>query len=301
LYGFAWTARWFRQTRYTSFQRQLNLYRFTRITSGPDKNGYHHPFFLRGREDLTHCIPRLPKNGNGARGPDTEVPEPNFYRMAPITIETVVPLQSSYNTNNDDSNTVVTRPAASTFTQQPRQSSTLHQVNRPFLNNVLPSRNNHVLPENAIVNLDLASRYLPGRLTTASNPMTWTDSSILERLLSSPSPLNLSAASAVGPLFQQLHRQNARNVISYPSSDDLTVATYILSQQMPDRNRMLFHPPQPTIDLTSLINPPVSGDDAVQPLSFAAARSDAYILERLMARQQDEASALALLQQLRQL
>jgi HSF-type DNA-binding len=301
LYGFAWAARWFRQTRYTSFQRQLNLYRFTRIASGPDKNGYHHPYFLRGREDLTHRIPRLPRNGNGARGPDTEVPEPNFYRMAPITNETVVPLPISSNTNNDDSNNVVTRPAASTVTQQPRQSSTLHQVNHPFLDNVLPSRINHVLSDNAIVNLDLASTYLPGRLTTASNPMTRTDSSILDRLLSSPSPLNLSAASAVNPMFQQLHRQNARNVISYPSLDDVTMATYILSQQMPERNRMIFHPQQPTIDLTSLINPLVPGDDAVQPLSFAATHSDAFILERWMARQQDQASALALLQQLRQL
>jgi HSF-type DNA-binding len=293
LYGFAWAARWFRQTRYTSFQRQLNLYRFTRITSGPDKNGYHHPYFLRGREDLTYRILRLPRNGNGVRGPDTEVPEPNFYRMAPITNETVVPLPSSSNTNNDDSNNVVTRPAASTVTQQPRQPSTLHQVNHPFLDNVLPSRINHVLPDNAIVNL--------GRLATASNPMTRTDSSILDRLLSSPSPLNLSAASAANPMFQQLHRQNARNIVSYPSSDDLTMATYILSQQMPERNRTLLHPPQPTIDLTSLINPLVPGDDAGQPLSFPATQSDAFILERWMARQQDQASALALLQQLRQL
>jgi hypothetical protein len=277
------------------------LYRFTRIASGPDKNGYHHPYFLRGREDLTHRILRLPRNGNGARGPDTEVPEPNFYRMAPITNETVVPLPSSSNTSNDDSNNVVTRPAASTVTQQQWHPSTLHQVNRPFLDNVLSSRNNHILPDNAIVNLDLASRYLPGRLTTASNPMTRTDSSILERLLSSPSPLNLSAASAVNPMFQQLHCLNARNVISYPSSDDLTMATYILSQQMPERNRMLFHPPQPTIGLTSPINPFVPGDDAGQPLSFAAAHSDALILERLMARQQDQASALARLQQLRQM
>jgi hypothetical protein len=293
LYGFAWTARWFRQTRYTSFQRQLNLYRFTRIASGPDKNGYHHPFFLRGREDLTQRILRLLRDGNGARRPDTEVPEPNFYRMAPITNETEVLLPSSSNTNNDDRNNVVTRPAASTVTQQPRQSSTLHQFNRPFLDNVLPSRINHVLPDNAIVNL--------GRLTTVSNPMTRTDSFILERLLSSPCPLNLSAASAVSPIIQQLRRQNARNVISYPSPDDLTMATYILSQQMPERHRMHFHPPQPTIDLTSLINPLVPGDDAVQPSSFAATRSDAFILDRWMARQQDPASALALLQQLRQL
>jgi hypothetical protein len=132
LYGFTWAVRWFRQTRYISIQRQLNLYRYTRITSGPDKNGYHHPYFLRGREDLTHRILRLPRNGNGTRGPDTEVPEPNFYRMAPITNETVVPLPISSNTNNDDSNTVVTRTATSTVTQQPRQIDHIASSQSPF-------------------------------------------------------------------------------------------------------------------------------------------------------------------------
>jgi hypothetical protein len=131
--------------------------------------------------------------------------------------------------------------------------------------------------------------------------MTRTDSSILERLLSSPSPLSLSVASAVNPIVQQLHRQYEIKVISYPSSDDLTMANYILSQQMPGRNQMLFHPAQPKIDLTSMISPLVPGDDAGQPLSFAATHSDAFILERWMARQQDQASALALLQKLRQL
>jgi hypothetical protein len=70
---------------------------------------------------------------------------------------------------------------------------------------------------------------------------------------------------------------------------------------MPGRYRMIFHPPPPTKDLTSMVNPLVPGDNAVQPLSFAASHSDAFILERWMARQHDQASALSLLQQLRQL
>jgi HSF-type DNA-binding len=31
----------FRMSRYSSFQRQLNLYDFQRITEGPDKGAYH--------------------------------------------------------------------------------------------------------------------------------------------------------------------------------------------------------------------------------------------------------------------
>lgn len=50
--------RYFKQTKYKSFQRQLNLYGYTRINEGPGKGGYKHKYFLRGNKALCQYISR---------------------------------------------------------------------------------------------------------------------------------------------------------------------------------------------------------------------------------------------------
>lgn len=70
---------WFRQTKFSSFQRQLNLYGFKRITAGRDKGGYYHELFLRTKPFLAHHILRTEKKGQGYRKPSSPNTEPNLY------------------------------------------------------------------------------------------------------------------------------------------------------------------------------------------------------------------------------
>lgn len=93
---------YFRTSKFASFQRQLNLYGFRRMTTGQDRGGkdnvifsvhstlshlyllfqgYYHDLFLRGRGDLCKLIVRQQVKGTGPRKPDAPEKEPNFYEM----------------------------------------------------------------------------------------------------------------------------------------------------------------------------------------------------------------------------
>jgi hypothetical protein len=68
--------KYFRQTKLTSFQRQLNLYGFCRLTGGRDRGGYYHELFLRNRPFLCKRMMRTRIKGTGikaASSPQTEV------------------------------------------------------------------------------------------------------------------------------------------------------------------------------------------------------------------------------------
>jgi hypothetical protein len=76
---------YFKQTKMASFQRQLNLYGFSRLTGGPDKGGYYHELFLRGKVSLAYKIHRMRIKGTGVRLPTNPDNEPNLYALPPLT------------------------------------------------------------------------------------------------------------------------------------------------------------------------------------------------------------------------
>ena len=73
-------------TKKSSFLRQLNLYGFNRLSSGPDKGAYYHELFLRGMRFLCRRMTRSKVNGNGIRMAGTPEKEPNFYSMICVPI-----------------------------------------------------------------------------------------------------------------------------------------------------------------------------------------------------------------------
>lgn len=77
--------KYFKQSKLASFQRQLNLYGFQRLTKGNDKGGYYHEYFLRGRTDLCSKIHRLKVKGTGVRARSNPEQEPDLWKMSWIT------------------------------------------------------------------------------------------------------------------------------------------------------------------------------------------------------------------------
>jgi hypothetical protein len=57
--------RYFNQTQYKSFQRQLNIYGFRRIAAGSTKGAYAHDLFIRGRPDICRYMVRTKVKSKG--------------------------------------------------------------------------------------------------------------------------------------------------------------------------------------------------------------------------------------------
>lgn len=83
--------RYFKLSKIASFQRQLNLYGFTRLTAGSDRGGYYNELFLRGRPWLSTTIQRVKVKGTGVRARSNPQEEPDFWKMPWVESATLAP------------------------------------------------------------------------------------------------------------------------------------------------------------------------------------------------------------------
>jgi len=74
--------RFFKQSKFMSFTRQLNLWGFKRITKGTDAGAYYHELFLRGRPRLSMLMRRQKIKGTGIKLTPNPETEPNFYNIS---------------------------------------------------------------------------------------------------------------------------------------------------------------------------------------------------------------------------
>jgi len=89
--------RYFKLSKIASFQRQLNLYGFQRLTRGADRGGYYHELFLRGMPFLIQRMNRVKVKGTGVRARSNPDQEPDFWQMPVVgknSTRTISPIVS---------------------------------------------------------------------------------------------------------------------------------------------------------------------------------------------------------------
>jgi HSF-type DNA-binding len=94
---------YFKLSKIASFQRQLNLYGFQRLTRGIDKGGYYHELFLRNKTLLSHEIQRVKVKGTGVRARSNPDQEPDFWTMTWVDSAQVVSSSASIVSYEDES------------------------------------------------------------------------------------------------------------------------------------------------------------------------------------------------------
>ncbi|CAJ1932203.1 unnamed protein product [Cylindrotheca closterium] len=107
------------QTKYKSFQRQLNLYEFERVPKGPFRGSYMHPFFKRGQHELSNRM-RLRKI-KGRNSVSFESP-----KIARTARKVAKPLEET----KEEESTAKENPQAMPPPSKPQEAATRSQTQR---------------------------------------------------------------------------------------------------------------------------------------------------------------------------
>jgi hypothetical protein len=97
--------RYFNQTKYKSFLRQLHLYGFCRIKKGKDMGGYYHRFFIQNEKSMILRMTREKIKGASVKNHGHEINDPDFYKDTVVVMDDRRPL--FYNENRDFATSIV--------------------------------------------------------------------------------------------------------------------------------------------------------------------------------------------------
>lgn len=171
----------FNQTKYASFQRQLNLYGFSRLTHGPDKGAYYHNCFVRGKRHLCKGMIRQKIKGTKVRKSLSPEDEPNFY-----DIEAQAQIANPCVNVRQESNT--------TFSQS-SSSPQSNGVNSPIAAKVMSSEESLVslVPSTNLDPFDTSNSMSRNKVPTRMNtPTNSHDSNAIEPVPSQSTSLSTS-------------------------------------------------------------------------------------------------------------
>lgn len=169
--------RYFKHAKLTSFQRQLNLYGFKRITKGDDLGAYFHPKFQRGRKDLLTDIRRVPNKSlagfvdifeynpeNSLKQTEPPIQVDVFLNESPVTNkEKSTPIQVDFfldelpennNKNNNNNNKISNIEKANKY---PRGKS-FEQLQQLNMNNDINLKRQTVFPSKKSDNIDFNTK-----------------------------------------------------------------------------------------------------------------------------------------------
>mmetsp|Transcript_20509 Transcript_20509/g.46544 ORF Transcript_20509/g.46544 Transcript_20509/m.46544 type:complete len:423 (-) Transcript_20509:142-1410(-) len=124
--------KYFKLTKLSSFQRQLNLYGFQRLTLGRDRGGYYHELFLRNKVFLARDMQRVQVKGTGVRARSNPAQEPNFWTMSWCESKTM-----AVSSEDESEGSVVPFPTWNkSITQDSRNDELQYTVAVPAINQI---------------------------------------------------------------------------------------------------------------------------------------------------------------------
>jgi len=77
--------KYFRQSRLSSFKRQLNLYGFELINTGSARGGYYHDMFIKDRPELCRKMRRVAVKLQASKHQDGNQKNDDFYNVHKVT------------------------------------------------------------------------------------------------------------------------------------------------------------------------------------------------------------------------